>query len=189
MLPEMQPTEKQDLRVIRTHKMIRQALINLLKEKEFEQIAVQDIVELAMVNRATFYKYYSGKSDLAGKMIADFKATYQTVLTERFSGEKDVQTLMNTAFPILYEQREMILALWKIETKRHHLYRDMHNLIKRSFIAYAQTRTGRQDFDFQGEMLASLLLASAKYHFEQGRGYEPKKIIGEFKEMMRLIEW
>ena len=63
-----------DPRIIKTHRAIREAFVDLLHEKPFAQITVQDILERAPVNRSTFYKYYSGKSDLAGKMIADFKA-------------------------------------------------------------------------------------------------------------------
>ncbi len=144
-------SDKQDLRVICTHKIIRQTLINLLKNKEFEQIAVQEIVDLAMVNRATFYKYYSGKSDLAGRMIADFKAEYQTLLQERLSGSLNIQTLMNAAIPALYDQRELILSLWKIKTKRHHLWDDMFLMIKQNFINHQQAKFPNKNFDYQGE--------------------------------------
>ena len=65
-----------DPRIIKTHRAIREAFVELLHEKPFAQISVQDILERAPVNRSTFYKYYSGKSDLAGKMIADFKTEY-----------------------------------------------------------------------------------------------------------------
>lgn len=56
--------QTEDLRVRRTRKLLRQALIELTIEKGFAAITVQDIAERAMVNRATFYRHYVDKYDL-----------------------------------------------------------------------------------------------------------------------------
>ncbi|WP_143933755.1 hypothetical protein [Necropsobacter massiliensis] len=123
---------------------------------------------------------------MTGTMIDDFKAEYQALLQERFSNEFDMQTLMNKTLPALYDKRELILALWKISTKCHHLWFDIFLMIKQNFIKYAQAKTRRQHFEFQGEMLATLILASAKYRFEQNQDYHPQKIIKQLNEMMML---
>jgi AcrR family transcriptional regulator len=44
-----------DLRVVKTHKAIREAFIMLLSEQEYNDIAIQAILDCAKVNRATFY--------------------------------------------------------------------------------------------------------------------------------------
>jgi AcrR family transcriptional regulator len=54
----------QDLRVIRTRRMLRDAMIALAIQKGFDAVTVNDIVGLAMVNRATFYRHYQDKYDL-----------------------------------------------------------------------------------------------------------------------------
>ncbi len=43
---------------IRSRKMIRQAFVELLKEKELEKITVTDVVTRADINRGTFYGHY-----------------------------------------------------------------------------------------------------------------------------------
>ena len=43
---------------IRSRKLIRQAFMELLKEKPFEKITVTDIVNRADINRSTFYAHY-----------------------------------------------------------------------------------------------------------------------------------
>ncbi len=73
-----------DLRVIKTHLAIQNALIELLDEKLFEKVQVQEIIEKALINRTTFYRYYSGESDLVGKLIKEVKAEYQDLLKKRF---------------------------------------------------------------------------------------------------------
>lgn len=57
-------SSKTDLRVRRTRKLLRDALVGLLMEKDFEIITVSDIAEQAMVNRATFYRHFRDKDDL-----------------------------------------------------------------------------------------------------------------------------
>ena len=42
-----------DLRIRRTHKFLKDAMIQLIAEKGFDAITVGDIAERAMINRAT----------------------------------------------------------------------------------------------------------------------------------------
>jgi hypothetical protein len=56
--------EKEDRRTRRTRRILREALLSLLKEKRYEDISVQDIIERADVARSTFYVHYVDKQDL-----------------------------------------------------------------------------------------------------------------------------
>lgn len=63
--------EKSDLRVRRTQKMLQEALVDLVAERGLDAISVGDIAERAMVNRATFYRHYQDKYDLAEKIFIE----------------------------------------------------------------------------------------------------------------------
>ncbi len=52
--------KKPDRRIPRTEKLLREALIALIAEKDYEAITVQDIVDRANLGRATFYLHYDG---------------------------------------------------------------------------------------------------------------------------------
>ena len=56
--------KKADRRVQRTQYLLEQALLSLIKEKAFDAISVQEIIDRANVGRATFYQYYDNKEDL-----------------------------------------------------------------------------------------------------------------------------
>jgi AcrR family transcriptional regulator len=67
-------SNNQDLRVTRTRKILRDAMIALAIQKGFANLTINDIVELAMVNRATFYRHYQDKYDLVESYLDELYA-------------------------------------------------------------------------------------------------------------------
>lgn len=63
--------KKVDRRIRRTKKQFQQALLELMWEKEFEDITVTDIAKHADYNRATFYRHYDFKEQLAEAIITE----------------------------------------------------------------------------------------------------------------------
>src|SRR5512133_930936 len=55
------PEEKLDPRVKRTRQLLEQAFLEVVAEKGFQSVSVQDITEKAGVNRATFYAHFPDK--------------------------------------------------------------------------------------------------------------------------------
>lgn len=49
----------------RTHRAIQNAFLSLLSQKPFEKITVQDILDQTPVSRATFYKHFHDKYEIA----------------------------------------------------------------------------------------------------------------------------
>jgi AcrR family transcriptional regulator len=56
--------KKEDRRVRRTRDRLGDALVELLVQKPFEKITVQNVLDRAGVSRATFYSHYRDKNDL-----------------------------------------------------------------------------------------------------------------------------
>jgi AcrR family transcriptional regulator len=63
--------QPEDLRVRRTRKLLKRALIELTIAKGFAAVTVQDIADHAMVNRATFYRHYLDKYDLLDQYMRE----------------------------------------------------------------------------------------------------------------------
>jgi AcrR family transcriptional regulator len=68
----LQPAESTDPRIVRSRRMLMDALAKLLTQKEFEDISVQEIADEATLNRATFYLHYPDKGALLQAMT-DFR--------------------------------------------------------------------------------------------------------------------
>jgi len=64
---------KTDMRVIKTKNSLYNALLELMKEKAFEEIKVSDICSKASINRSTFYAHYDDKYELLSAWVNDSK--------------------------------------------------------------------------------------------------------------------
>ncbi len=80
--------EPVDLRVRRTHKLLWEALLALMVERDFEAIRVKDICDRAMVHRTTFYTHYTDKFDLLAHGI---QQVHQSLLAEMDNRPKDAE--------------------------------------------------------------------------------------------------
>lgn len=72
--------EVRDPRIRKTRQALQGALRDLMHRKGFEEISVQDITDLADVNRATFYDHYTDKFALLDAMVA---GGFHKMLAER----------------------------------------------------------------------------------------------------------
>jgi len=182
-----------DLRVVKTHKAIREAFIMLLSEQEYNDIAIQAILNRAKVNRATFYKYYSSKGDLAGQMIDDFKQEVSQLFQDRLNADSQMlQMIMENHSQKLFERRQQMLALWKIRTQHHNLYHDMFLMGKQNFIELAKKQKATdyltaEAIDYQATMMATAFMASLKYFYERDLPL-PKNLPVDWQQMLDIIK-
>lgn len=76
--------QKTDLRVVKTYTALTNAFYQLLSEKKFEEITVNELCNLAFVRRATFYKHFADKYEF-------FTFVVRTVF-EQYSGNYDFES-------------------------------------------------------------------------------------------------
>ncbi|MGN1419340.1 MAG: TetR/AcrR family transcriptional regulator [Acutalibacteraceae bacterium] len=76
--------EKVDFRIQRTYKLLTDAMINLLNEKDFESITVSEICEKAMIRRATFYKHFGDKYELYAFIIRQLEDDFKKVHSSEY---------------------------------------------------------------------------------------------------------
>jgi AcrR family transcriptional regulator len=62
---------KLDRRVSRTRRALKEALTDLILEKGYEAVTVQDVIDRADVGRSTFYAHFIDKDDLLMAILAD----------------------------------------------------------------------------------------------------------------------
>lgn len=166
------PQKKEDLRVQKTKKNIRETFLSLLEEKPLNKLHVQEILDTAQINRATFYKYYLDKYDLAEQLAQECMDHMKALVEKRFDKKKNLPEIQETILEIygyIKTNRRMVLALWKSEGDSVHLYRDMETLLRHLCLERLQD-AGKDAPEFQdylATIYATLVLTTIKWHIER----------------------
>lgn len=72
----MRLTGTEDLRVRRSVTSIKRAFADLICEKEYAAVTVKELADRAMINKKTFYQYYSSLDELLAELKSDFSSAY-----------------------------------------------------------------------------------------------------------------
>ncbi|MBS4201181.1 TetR/AcrR family transcriptional regulator C-terminal domain-containing protein [Bacillus sp. FJAT-49732] len=107
-------TNNEDRRSVRTQKKLKHALLELLKEKELNELSVTEVAQYAQCNRVTFYSHYKDLhtllaaifDDYLNELITYFRKSYQNL--ERFSSENEQRHL--PLFEFMY-QNQFVFSL------------------------------------------------------------------------------
>lgn len=70
----------EDRRVRRTRAALRKALVELVLDKGFQAVTVEEITERADIGRATFYAHYRDKEDLLVGIVRDLAQDRERLL-------------------------------------------------------------------------------------------------------------
>lgn len=81
-------SQKLDPRVVRSQSLLKNALLELIKEKNFNEITIQDIADRSTLNRVTFYLHFNNKHDLLQHLTRDLiQRELETISLPDSSGE------------------------------------------------------------------------------------------------------
>ena len=94
-------SNKNDLRVKETKKLLEDSLGSLLEEKSFEEIRVMDICSKAKIHRSTFYTYYNDKYELLKSKLDQYEAKFLDFLRRYKIEEKLVDSHVDIMIEIL----------------------------------------------------------------------------------------
>ncbi|GIO38488.1 TetR family transcriptional regulator [Paenibacillus antibioticophila] len=128
-------TKKTDLRILRTIQSIRKAFYELIPEKGYEAITVQDIADRAMINRNTFYLHYQNKPDLLDTCMSELLSELkEAVVLCPISMSPFSLSLLETVMQTVLEQISLNMTFYRsmlIEENRIYPFQaKMENIIK-----------------------------------------------------------
>lgn len=107
-------TKKNDLRVIKTKKILFDTLLKLMKQKNFEKIKISDICEEALINRSTFYAHYEDKYELLVDLFENQKQLLLNDLGENeneLSSKKYIMKLLSVLIDYIDDNRNIYSAI------------------------------------------------------------------------------
>lgn len=175
-----------DRRIIRTKKALKGALLDLLKEKEFEAIKTTEICERALVSRNTFYNYYADKYAL----LADCFSEYETVFEKHFNekqeqnnANKDVKQGFLNLIDTFFETEQIyapISILSSFDLAALYYRAIMHILEK-----YEDRYAGCINPDYDLEALNSFLVLGFWGFIHSGRNRDRKVVQENTRKLVR----
>ncbi len=107
---------KEDVRVTKSKRDLRNGLMSLLDEKPFEKITVGEICDRAMINKMTFYKHYPDKYALIDDCLRTIAFDIYRNSLEKITAADADDVNMLTAFfsdvlDACVERKNIILAI------------------------------------------------------------------------------
>jgi AcrR family transcriptional regulator len=188
-MPELgQAEQRVDPRVKRTRQWLQQALMDLMIEKSFEAITVQDIAERAGVNRVTFYAHFNDKFALLEHAVrAAFRQRLRAVLLEGspFSAENLAALIQAVAENLAEVRHHCPPPRGQMDTL---LEKQVKAEIYEVILGWLQPparSAGSRPMPEQAAMMASWAIYGAAVQWSQA---EPREPSGEFaRQLLPLI--
>ena len=174
-----------NLRVRRTQKLLREALIELIEERDFESLTIGEITERAMVSRAAFYRNYQDKYDLVEQIFEEAMSALLSAVGAM--GREHPPEVWVKFFEHIAEYERLYRALlgskgspWFVKKMRASL----SDLVKeRGRLPHGpdtQAHSVRSVHTFSDEFMPNLVSAmfveTITWWLEQGRPYTPREM-------------
>jgi AcrR family transcriptional regulator len=103
--------QKEDRQSRRTYRLVSDAFIELLLEKPYDAILVQDILDRAGIGRTTFYAHYFDKKDALESTVEQMMETFSQLVAHREAGQEIL--LGADMFYHVHQHRQVFQALFR----------------------------------------------------------------------------
>lgn len=105
------PTKSLDRRAKMTRELLKQSLIELMKDRPIHEISIKKICETADINRSTFYHHYDSQFELFNDILNDIGNDIAQTIKSHQSSSTWLKDILNDAFTYIENRREMFLVV------------------------------------------------------------------------------
>lgn len=105
------PVKSLDRRAKMTRKLLKQSLIDLMKNKPLHEISIKKICETADINRSTFYHHYDSQFDLFEDILNDIGNEIKDIVKEHHSSPDWMKKILTDCFTYIENNRETFLVI------------------------------------------------------------------------------
>lgn len=112
----------EDLRVRKTKRALREALLKLMETKPIDSITTSELCRKAEVNRNTFYAHYSSPFQLLQTIEDEYIASIQSFVNDTLD-PLDYTTLMKNVCQSMSDNRELTSVLYSQNGNKNFLSR------------------------------------------------------------------
>ena len=117
----IETNRKVDIRVIKTKKAIREAVVQLLGAQTIDEISITELAEVAQINRKTFYNYYQNPNQILEELEAELAEEFVSAINASdweswYDGQNfDFHKIFSCVTKSVQENKETYRYLLKIK--------------------------------------------------------------------------
>jgi AcrR family transcriptional regulator len=171
-----------NVRLRRTQKLLREALVELIDERGFDAITIGALTSRAMVSRAAFYRNYQDKYDLVEQIFEEAISALLSAVGDL--GRDHPAEIWVTFFEHIADYERLYRALlgrkgspwfvWKMRAALAGLVKERGHLPHGSNTPDRPVHTFSDDF--VPNLVSTLFVEAITWWLEQGRPYTPREI-------------
>ena len=174
-------SDRTDRRSQRTRHLLGEALVALIREKDYGTITVSDIIERANVGRSTFYAHYRDKDAL---FVGELDRVIE-VLSHHIPGQEELPFFPSLGlFRHVGEEYGLYKALlWTpgIDLLIKHMQKSLSERVEQGL------QNSRRDFDIPHPVLANFIVGNfltlLKWWLENKMTHSPEQMDEMFKNL------
>lgn len=182
-----------DRRIQKTRNALHDALISLMKQRKYELITVQDILDEANCGRSTFYMHYMDKDELLMDGLNDLMETLRKSQKATPPSTKKYERVIafsSALFDHAYDHRNIFKLL--VGSRGWDLFRNrmeeiLIQLIKEEAKTLYRKRISDNSFQLFIYFLASSFLTVWTWWMNQKNPIPPEEINALFRQMVLPI--
>lgn len=177
-----------DRRQKRSREAIFAAFSKLLEKKRYENITVQEIIDLADVGRSTFYAHFETKDQLLSSICADiFQHVFTQTLPQELeysSGSKNLELKLGHILFHLREHKTVLLGILAGDSARV-FTEPLRAYLDELFKAYVADFSSSVPENFLINHLSGSFLETVHWWLKSGEEYSPEQAAGFFMELTK----
>lgn len=183
-------TPREDRRIQKTKKLLREALASLIVEKDYDSIIIQDILDRANVGRSTFYLHYEDKDHLLMAGFSDLRKNLSGSLRAfpPIPGDPSENLLRFSLF--MFEHAYGHIAMYRaLAPKRgalilQALHETLAGFIEEQAKLLFKKKGGGIPFELFVHFIASSFISVMSWWVEQKKPIPPKEINVIFRALV-----
>ncbi|WP_051507210.1 TetR/AcrR family transcriptional regulator [Saccharibacillus sacchari] len=174
-----------DRRVRKTRGTLFETFIELLQEKGFERITIQEIADRADVNRGTVYLHFQDKFDLLNQCIDSYLHELSESCRPEVPEKSPEASLLRT-FEYLEQSAELYSLL--VRSEGNPAFRSRLSLMLKEGVGTQFDRFvqhDRMNKEIAVQFLTTAIVGLIEWWLAEGRPYPPAEMV---KQLMMLLE-
>lgn len=123
-----------DLRVIRTRKSIRQAIEEMIIEKDYHELTIKELTKRAGINRRTFYLHYYSLEDLITEIQEEIFQDISFNIINSFEGDRLNVEISTRNFFLYLEKQTTLHQKLMFNSSYQFLFKNVNNQFIKNLI-------------------------------------------------------